>query len=267
MKNFPDTTFGSGFDSLYLVKRESHTVDPLDFLELEKKEILEKLTAETSYSKEKVIDLFNTMTGIIEGLRPLRDSQQETDDFLKDTINGLRRSQKMPIIKHLLKAFENDETWRFAHKTLVYYANRCFRLEILHKIISDAALLTQLEAEKGHSLPALANYLNPLVFDETLLNAFYLAFDNYLWVHMDHAIFMNWFRMNPLGKPVFKHKMAAYFCYAIGKIVNRMIESRRPLNINRWIEPLINGNNFSKMKTRPRNRKILADIDNKLAMF
>jgi len=267
MKKFSDTINGPGSEPLYLLKGEHLTLDPLRYLELQKKEILEKLIAESAYSNEEALKLYNTITGIVEGLRPLRESQPETDDFLKDAINGLRRGQKMRTIMHLLKAFESDDTWGCAHRALIYYANRYFRVEFLCKIISEAALQNQIETEKRHSLPVLANGLNPFVFDETLLNAFYLAFDNYLWEHVDHVTFMNWFRVNPSGKPVFKDKMAAYFCYAIWKTENRMIESRRPRNLSRWIEPLINGNNYSKMKNRPRNRKILANIDNKLAMF
>jgi hypothetical protein len=78
---------------------------------------------------------------------------------------------------------------------------------------------------------------------------------------------MNWFRVKPIGKPVFRNKMTAYFCYAIGKIENRMIESLRPKNINRWIEPIINGNNYSLLKSRTSNRDKMEEIDNKLELI
>ena len=69
------------------------------------------------------------------------------------------------------------------------------------------------------------------------------------------------------GKPVFRDKMTAYFCYAVSKIESRMIGSLRPKNLNRWIEQVINGNNYSAMKKRVKNKKLIAEIDNKLALF
>jgi hypothetical protein len=267
MKNYSDTISLPGLGISCEVNEGQPVLDPVRFLKLEKKEILYKLTSEFGYSEEEALKQFNSMIDIIERLKPLRCSQSETDDSLKDTINSLRRGSKMLIIMHLLKATERDDSYFYAYNTLVYYVNRYGRLNLPRKNIHEADLLIKIEGENRPSLPVSADPSNPFVFEKTLLNAFYLAFDNYIWEHAGHKDFMNWFRVKPVGKPVFKNKMTTYFCYAIRKIEHRIIESRKPVNINHWIRPLINGNNYSLMKSRAADREKMADIDDKLSLF
>ncbi|MEI8049558.1 MAG: hypothetical protein WCI92_19435 [Bacteroidota bacterium] len=246
-------------------------INPFRFMELDKPEILYKLTNELSYPEEEAHCEFYSMTGILTLLKTMRYCQSQTDDYLKDTIPYLHPKIKMVTVTILLDATQNDDTYCHAYNTFVYYANRYMRINRPRKFITDHELLILLEAEKTPKAPVFPDQKivteNPLVFDERLLNAFYLAFDNYIWEHAAHADFMNWFRVNPIGKPVFRDKMTAYFCYAVGKIENRMIESLKPKNLNRWIESVINGNNYSGLKNRRMNKVKTGEIDHKLSLI
>jgi len=246
-------------------------IDPLRFLELEKTEILYKLTNELGYSEEESCLEFHAMTQIIVHLKPIRNCQSRTDDYLMATVKVLRYRVKLFIVMILLRATEHSDPYSYAHNSLVYYANRYLRTNFAQKRIPEHELLALLEAEKETTALEVpikqTERENPLVFDETLLNGFYLAFDHCIWEHAPHASFMNWFRVNPTGKPVFRAKMTAYFCYAVSKIESRMIGSLKPKNLNRWIEQVINGNNYSALKKRVKNKKLIAEIDTKLALF
>jgi hypothetical protein len=244
-------------------------LDPIRFLEFEKKEILYKLTSEFDYSQEEALMLFNSMMEILLQLKPMRDCQSGTDDYLKETVSNLRRGSKLLIVMHLLNTMENSRSWSHAHNSLVYYANRFGRLKLPRMVVSDAEILILLEAETETriALSPTTDASNPLVFEEKLLNAFYLAFDNYLWEHTSHHDFINWFRADPVGKPLFKNRMITYFCHAVGKIEHKMIEAHKPENINHWIKPLINGNNYSLLKSRASESNKTSEIDQKLFLI
>jgi len=245
--------------------------DPLIFLELNKDEILFKLTEEMGYSEEKASLKFEAMKEMIDCLKSLRTSKAQTFDFLDETIKRLPVKSKTFIINFVLLSIILNDSYCHAYNSLAHFANPDQIIPITNKYIPETKLRALIEGEKTPALLMLPErgtvQENPNVFDETLLNSLYLAFDHYIWEHTTHVTFMNWFRVNPVGKPVFKDKMTAYFCYTLGKIENRMIESYRPKNLNRWIKPLINGNNYSVMKKRVADNKKIAEIDQKLSLF
>ncbi len=136
-----------------------------------------------------------------------------------------------------------------------------------------SGLLTAQHME--HLAPLLMAYLdtikssndkqdNELIFDEALLNIFHGAFDNYLWKTTDINTFKNWFRMNPIGKPVFVKDMQTYFCYAVGKIQK---QKKKDININKWINPIINNSNYGNLKKRATNNEKIDFINSKMALL
>ncbi len=267
MKSFNETSGHPEHENSCAPDKVQSVLDPIQFLELEKRDILYIFHTELGYSKRESAGMFNTMNEILHELKPLRCTQSETDDYLRDVFSRLRGEVKLLIVMHLLKATEASDTWCYAHNTLVYYANRQFYLDLPRKKFSHIDLLLDIELEKRAEREEIPDSINPLVFDKTLLNAFYLAFDNFLWEHAAHVDFMNWFRVKPVGKPEFKDRMITYFCYAVSKIEHRMIGSCKPENINHWIRPLINGNNYSLMKSRASSGKKTSEINNRLALF
>lgn len=102
---------------------------------------------------------------------------------------------------------------------------------------------------------------NPLIFENMLFNRIYLGFNEFIWKNAAVEISRNWFRVNPTGKPDFMPRMQTYFCYAFGKFEHRIIKELRPKDINQWIKPLINGNNYSGLKSRKDNEQIIREID------
>lgn len=79
---------------------------------------------------------------------------------------------------------------------------------------------------------------DPLIFNEPVLERFHSVFnDGFLWEKTPIEKFKNWFRINPVGKPVIKEEMITYFCYALWQINKyRMIEVCP--NIEDWYSSL-----------------------------
>jgi hypothetical protein len=102
---------------------------------------------------------------------------------------------------------------------------------------------------------------NPLIFESMLFNRIYLGFNEFIWKNATVEISRNWFKVNPMGKPDFIDGMETYFCYAFSKFEPSIIREYRPKNINVWIKPLINGNNYSGLKGRKDNEQIIREID------
>jgi hypothetical protein len=254
-----------------LAKEDQLMLDPLKFLELKKDEILFKFMEEMGYSEKNAISKYDFMTEMIVRLKPLRTSESQTIDYVQETIKKLPCNSRLFMVNLVLMSLILHDSYCHAYNSIAHFANHDEVNPFTNKYIPEPKILALIEGEK---MP-LARYYpqpeifstNPLVFDETLLNGFYLAFDHFIWEHTSHVSFMNWFRVNPTGKPIFKDKMMAYFCYAVGKIENRMIEAFKPKNLNRWIEPLISVNNYSMMKKRVADKYKIAEIDNKLSLF
>jgi hypothetical protein len=104
------------------------------------------------------------------------------------------------------------------------------------------------------------------VFEERLLIQFHGAFDGYLWESVDFETFNNWFRVKPLGKPVFKPGMMTWFCYAVGKIERKRITKYCP-NFGKWVTQLIGNINYSTQKKKAQDtydRSKAGFIDHKL---
>lgn len=108
---------------------------------------------------------------------------------------------------------------------------------------------------------------NPLIFNVAFINNFFLTFNDFLWEITDIETCKNWFRVNPIGKPEFKDDLTTYFCYAIGQIEDKIIAEYRPKNINKWISTTINGNNYSGLKSRAKNKIMISEIDEKLSLI
>ncbi len=254
---------GDSFDP----EEKQLNLNPIKFLELEKQKILTILISESGYSHQEASGHFKMMKDILLRLKPLRTSRADTDKFLKEIFAILRRDSKLMIIIQLLRATATCDTWCYAYNMFVAYINRILILNFPRKEFSELDLQLDIELEKRAERQEIPDTTNPLVFDKTLLNAFYLAFDGFLWKHSSHDDFINWFRVYPAGRPVFKEGMTSYFCYAVGKIEDRMLGLLRPKNLNRWIGPVINGSNYSAMKKRVSNKRKIAEINNRLAMF
>lgn len=261
-------------------------MDPLLFHELEKSDILYKLTSEFRYSEEEAVREFEAATAILARLKPIRNSQSKTDDYLLEVLSALRLRVKTFVIMHLLRATETNDTYCHAYNNFVYYANRYLRLNFHRKEISERELQVLLmeekirerelmalrspgqngsahkPADKGRLQPAE----NPLLFDEMRIRRFYLAFNGFLWEDTDLETVKNWFRVIPSGKPVFLPKMITYFCYAFSKMEERMIAELKPKNINSWIRPLINGNNYSYMKNRCGRKEKMEEIERRVEL-
>lgn len=246
-------------------------IDPFRFMQLDKPEILYKLTSELSYPEEDAHSEFYSMTGMLTLLKTIRYCQSQTDDYLKDAVPNLHPKVRITAILILLKATESDDTYCYAYNTFVYYTNRFLHLNLPRKIIAKADLLILLEAEKTPKAPVYPDQQtvtdNPFIFDEVFLNSFYLAFNNLLWEHTDIVSFLNWFRVTPIGKPEFKYNMTTYFCYAVSRIEDKIIKEYKPKNFNNWIKPVINGNNYSHMKNIRDNEDKITIIDNKLSLI
>ncbi len=48
--------------------------------------------------------------------------------------------------------------------------------------------------------------------------------------------------------------------------MHRMIANFKPENINHWIMPLINGNNYSLMKSMATDKEKVSEINNKFSL-
>jgi len=105
------------------------------------------------------------------------------------------------------------------------------------------------------------------IFPKVLLNKFYFAFNGYLWENVEPSEFLGWFKLSPIGKPVFIEEMMTYFCYAIGKIKNKLIPESRPVNFGDWMQHHIGGSNYSSLKKRATIKVKTAFIDEKVASF
>jgi len=105
------------------------------------------------------------------------------------------------------------------------------------------------------------------IFPKVLLNKFYFAFNGYLWENVEPSEFLGWFKLSPIGKPVFIEEMMTYFCYAIGKIKDKLIPESRPVNFGDWMQHHIGGSNYSSLKKRATIKVKTAFIDEKVASF
>jgi hypothetical protein len=160
-------------------------IDPFRFMELDKPDILYKLSVELGYSEEEALREYQSMLAMLTRLKAMHQCQSQTDDWLKDAVPNLHPKVKMVTVTILRNATKGDDSYCHAHNTFVYYSNRYMGLNLKRKTITDHQLLILLEAQLTPKAPALNDQLsgpeNPLVFDERLLNAFWLAFDNYIW--------------------------------------------------------------------------------------
>jgi len=139
----------------------SLNIDPFLFLELEKTELIYKLINEMGLSEEEALAEFNAMVKIITRLKPLRNCQSKTDDYLAVAVKEARYRVKVMVIMILLKATENSDTWGYAYNTLVYFANRYLRLNLKRKKIVEANLLFRLKQEMSAAKPALMKASQP----------------------------------------------------------------------------------------------------------
>jgi hypothetical protein len=120
---------------------------------------------------------------------------------------------------------------------------------------------------KSEEIDNMQETENPLIFDDIFIKHFYIVFDDYLWEHTGIESMKNWFRVSPIGKPIFKEKMTTYFCYALGKIEGQILENHKPANLNKWIKPIINGCNYTDLRNRNHNNKKIEEINAKLDLI
>jgi hypothetical protein len=123
-------------------------IDPFRFMELDKPDILYKLTIELGYSEEEALREFHSMLAMLTLLKSMRHCQSQTDDWLKDAVPQLHPRVKMLTVTILLDAMKDDDTYCHAYNTFVYYACRYLRMHRPRKIITDHKLLILLEDEK-----------------------------------------------------------------------------------------------------------------------
>jgi len=107
---------------------------------------------------------------------------------------------------------------------------------------------------------------NPLIFDKCLLNRFHSALDGFIWESTDIETFKNWFRVNPVGKPIIKEDMITYFCYAVWQIDDHREREICP-NIENWYSALTKKTTtFSKLKAQAVDPK-KSEIDRKIKLL
>jgi hypothetical protein len=62
--------------------------NPLEYLELNRSEIISQLTQELDNSEEKACQVFDFMTDMIKGLKPLRANKSTTDAYIEETLKN-----------------------------------------------------------------------------------------------------------------------------------------------------------------------------------
>jgi len=67
----------------------------LEYLEMNKSEIISQLTEQLDYSKEKACQVFDFMTDIYTGQKPLRASRSQTDAYLEEALRDFPYSDKV----------------------------------------------------------------------------------------------------------------------------------------------------------------------------
>lgn len=107
---------------------------------------------------------------------------------------------------------------------------------------------------------------NPLIFEKSILDNFHGAFNDYLWESTDIELCKNWFRVKPIGVPIFKKDMKFYFCYAIGKIEEKRNVQICP-NMGKWITQLIGNTNHSSLKKKATDKTKKSVINEKFNLF
>ncbi len=140
------------------------TIDPFRFMELDKPDILYKLTSELGYSEEGALREFHSMTAMLTRLKSMRHCQPQTDDYLKDAVPDLHRGVKMLTVTILLDAMKGDDTYCYAYDTFVYYSNRYLGIKRPRKNISHHRLLILLEKEQAAAAlpgPGKINHASP----------------------------------------------------------------------------------------------------------
>lgn len=60
----------------------------LEYLEVNKSDIINQLTEVLDYSEEKACEVFDFMTDMINGMIPLRANKAQTDAYLKEALKN-----------------------------------------------------------------------------------------------------------------------------------------------------------------------------------
>ena len=102
-------------------------IDPFRFMEMDKTDILYKLTIELGYCEEEALREYYAMIAMLSRLKSMRICQSQTDDWLKDAVPNLHPRVKMLTVTILLNAMNDDDSYCHAYNTFVYYSNRYLR--------------------------------------------------------------------------------------------------------------------------------------------
>jgi hypothetical protein len=172
---------------------------------------------------------------------------------------------------------------RYFISKMIWYKERCdiklgdTKLSNIEKVISlyhtnrDQQLQKNTESNsfqpQKNEMPDQEITKNPVIFNDVFIKHFYVAFDDYLWEPTDIESMKNWFRVNPIGMPMFKKNMITYFCYAINISKGKLITKHKPANFNNWINPTINGSNFSSLTSQATNLDKIGIIKERLSLL
>jgi len=155
-----------------------------------------------------------------------------------------------------------------------FYEKLATRLSEHIKYMESLLLQNEIVNERIPALTVNTNQSNkndqPVVyiFPKELLNKFHSAFNGELWEDVGSEECLEWFREDPVGMPIFKFEMKRYFCYAIGKIEDKLIPESRPANFGKWMKHHIGNSNYSSLKNYPKLiQEKLTAIDKKIASF
>lgn len=215
--------------SLALTKNQPPAIDPFIFMDRKEPEIHHRLTREYEYSENEAAEFFLSLKGILKKLKNLRRYKIKTFDYLDETIKNLPVKIRLFTILFLLKPLYSNRAWVHASNCLAQMANRDLLFPLELEFIPEYELIAMIEEDEE----------DPLIFNESVLERFHGVFnDGFLWEKkISIETFKNWFRVNPVGKPVIKEEMITYFCYALWQINNYRLIEICP-NIEDWYSAL-----------------------------
>jgi len=135
-----DKQYNSHFDA----------IDPENYLNLKKSDILFKLKYQLGCSDEKAEKTFCFMIKTVAGLKPLRIWLNQTEIYVSNAISNISPKTRMFTINFLLKSFKDADSYSYAHNSLAHYFNL------------DSPVVVKLKKVPDHIIMAIAKCTNDL---------------------------------------------------------------------------------------------------------
>jgi hypothetical protein len=129
---------------------EGHQIEPLEFIKFKESEFYSNLIKQNNCSQELANQLYKVVNELIMRLKETRADSIRTDGVIESQIKALNFENNWILVENwLIRAIENNDTYKYANNYLAQDANRRARWAI-HKLnpTTEIELFKLLENEK-----------------------------------------------------------------------------------------------------------------------